>query len=65
MVLLDESMYPRSELRLSCTSDDVLGPISNVPPIAGPRYALRYEALMPGTCTVTDRAFVVTVQVIG
>jgi len=65
MLLLDESRYPRTELRVTCTSDDVLGPISNVPPEAGPRYAVRYEALKPGACTVTDRAFVVTVEIIS
>jgi hypothetical protein len=65
MLVLDEQAHPRAELRVACTPDGVLGPISNVPPVAAPRYAVRYEGLLPGTCTVTDRDFVVTVRITG
>lgn len=64
-LVLDERLHPRTELRVACTPDAVLGPISNIPAVPAPRYAVRYEGLRPGTCTITDREWVVTIQISG
>ena len=60
-VELDAAAYPKTEL--SCTPSGVIGSISNIPAVAPPLYAARFEALAPGTCTLTDRDFLVRISV--
>jgi hypothetical protein len=58
-VILNQNNNPAENLR--CTPDGIIGPISNIPSVAPPLYAARFEGLQPGTCTLTDDNFSITV----
>jgi ABC-type Fe3+-hydroxamate transport system substrate-binding protein len=62
-ILLNEQQYPRAQLLVSCSPQGVLGTISNVPFEPPPVYAVRYEAVRPGACTIKDSTFLLTVRV--
>lgn len=58
-VLLDAATNPKAEL--SCDPVGILGPISNIPSVAPPLYAARFETVTTGTCVLRDRDFSVTI----
>lgn len=62
-LILDRTQYPSSSISLACTSPNVLGPISNIPSVMPPLYAVRYEAVASGTCLIRDKDFSVTILV--
>lgn len=62
-IVLDGQKYPRADLQVSCDQNMVLGPISNLPSVSPPDYAVRYEGVNPGTCTISDRDFSVTIVI--
>jgi hypothetical protein len=62
-IVLDGQTYPRADLQVTCDHAQVLGPISNIPSVSLPDYAVRYEGVNPGTCSITDRAFSVTILI--
>jgi hypothetical protein len=60
-VFLDNQANPVSELK--CTPEAIIGIISNGS-LNGPgRYPVMFEAVQPGTCTLTDREFSVQITV--
>jgi hypothetical protein len=61
-VILDQNQYPKSDL--SCQPQGIIGSVSNIPEVQPPLYAARYEAVQPGTCTLKDGNFEVTIHVI-
>lgn len=61
-VILDQNQYPKSDLK--CQPKGVIGSISNIPEVQPPLYAARYGAVQPGTCTLKDGDFEVTIRVI-
>ena len=63
-ISLNQQMYPKENIRLSCTPPVVLGSITNVPAVMPPFYAVRYEAVQPGLCTIKNGTFLRTVRVI-
>ncbi len=63
-IILDGRVYPRPSVKLRCDRPDVLGPISNLPSVAPPLYAVRYEGVTPGTCTISNQGFAVTVRIV-
>lgn len=63
-IVLDSRTYPRADLSVTCDRPQVIGPISNIPAIAPPDYVVRYTGVNPGTCTIRDRAFSVTIQIV-
>lgn len=62
---LDEQQYPRENLQLSCPTQNALGSVSNAPYAAPPLYAVGYETVAAGNCTIQDGNFTLTVIVIG
>lgn len=48
---------------VSCAPDGVVGAISNVPSVPPPLFAVRFEAVAPGTCVLSDGMFSVTIVV--
>lgn len=62
---LDEQQYPRENLQLSCPTQNALSSISNAPYAAPPLYAVGYETVAAGNCTIKDGNFTLTVVVIG
>lgn len=61
---LDPQQYPQESLKVSCHPDGILGAVSNLPSLAAPLYAVRYEGVKPGKCTVTNQDFMITVQIV-
>jgi len=60
-VYLDQTKYKVDNL--ACSPDGIIGSISNVPAVAYPLVAKRFEVLASGTCTLTDGDF--SVRIIG
>ncbi len=60
-VILDSTIYQPGGV--TCSPQGILGPISNIPSVAAPLFAQRFEALAPGTCTLSDGNFSATIQV--
>lgn len=63
-VILSQDKYPKENLKVGCDHEDVIGSISNIPSVQPPLYAVRYEGVTPGTCTITDGSFHVTVEIV-
>jgi hypothetical protein len=61
-VILDATRY--SPDHLSVVPTGVIGDISNVPDVDPPLQATRYEGVNPGTCTIRNGDFVVTVRIV-
>ncbi len=61
-VILDGDLYPKAEL--SCTPEGILGAISNIPAVQAPLYAVRYDGIAPGTCTLRDRDFFAQITIV-
>jgi len=64
-ISLNQQMYPKENIRLSCTPPGTLGSISNIPTVMPPLYAVRYEGVQPGLCTIKNGTFLLTVRIIG
>ena len=60
-VILDGKKYPKE--KLSCAPDGVIGSVSNIPSVALPLYAARFEGVQIGTCTLKDGVFSVTIKI--
>lgn len=59
---LDPQTYLQEKFKLFCPHDGVLVSISNLPSLEVPRSVVRYQAGTPGTCTITNNDFTVTIQ---
>lgn len=64
-IILNQQQYPKKNLQLSCTPPKALGSISNLPSVTPPQYAIRYEAVQPGLCTIRNGTFLLTVRIIA
>jgi len=51
-VYLDSTDNPPQDL--TCTPDGIIGVVTDVPSVAPPMYAARFEAIAPGTCKLSD-----------
>jgi hypothetical protein len=61
-VILDGKKYPPADHSVAPT--DIIGYISNVPSVDPPLQAVRYEGVNPGTCTIRNGDFAVTVIIV-
>ncbi len=64
-IILNAQQYPKSNLQVSCHPAGTLGAISNLPSEAPPLYAVRYEGVQPGICTIKNGTFLLTVKMIA
>lgn len=63
-IFLNQQQYPKQHVQVSCTPPGALGSVSNLPSVAPPLYVVRYETVQPGTCTIKNGAFLLTVRII-
>ena len=63
-IILDKNKYPKDNFRVSCDGDTVIGSISNIPSVAPPLYAVRYEGVAPGKCVIANGSFLVTIVIV-
>ena len=61
---LDPQAYPQDHFRVACTTDQAIVSISNLPSLEVARSVVRYQAGVPGMCTISNNDFMVTVQTI-
>ena len=64
-IILDQQKYPKKNVQVSCTPPETLGSVSNLPAVAPPLYALRYEGVQAGLCTIKNGNFLLTVRIIS
>lgn len=64
-IILNTQRYPKGNLQVSCHPGGTLGAISNLPAVAPPLYAVRYEGVQPGLCTIKNGTFLLTVHIIA
>lgn len=64
-IILNQRKYPKKNMQISCTPPGTLGSVSNLPSVMPPLYAVRYEAVQPGLCTVKNGTFLFIVRVIS
>lgn len=61
---LNRQKYPKQNIQVSCTPPDTIGGVSNLPSVMPPLYAVRYQAVQPGKCTIRNGSFHLEVKVI-
>ncbi len=61
-VLLDEEHYPKTGLK--CAPGGVVAHASDMPVAALPLYAVRFDTISPGTCTLSNKDFSATIVVV-
>jgi hypothetical protein len=64
-IILNSQKYPRKNVEVSCQPQDTLGSVSNLPSVAPPLYAVRYEGVEPGTCIITNGTFRLLVRIVA
>lgn len=64
-ITLNQQKYPKDNLRVSCSRAGTLGAISNLPSETPPLYAVRYEGVQAGRCTIQNGTFLLTVKIIA
>ena len=64
-ITLNQQKYPKDNLRVSCSRAGTLGAISNLPAETPPLYAVRYEGVQAGSCTIQNGTFLLTVKIIA
>lgn len=64
MIVLNEVDFPQANLVVDCVPPDILGRVSNIPPVPSGYYVLRYEGTALGTCTIRNGDFVVTINIV-
>jgi hypothetical protein len=60
-IILNQQKYPPQDVQVACTPPRTIGPVSNLPSVAPPLYAVRYMGIQPGTCTIKNGRFLLTV----
>jgi hypothetical protein len=63
-VSLDQQQYPEQNIQISCEPQNALGSITGAPSVAPPLYAVRYQTIEPGTCTIKNGSFILTVVIV-
>ena len=64
MITFDPQKYPKKNIQVSCLPPDTIGNIENLPYVPSLLYAVRYEGVKPGMCTITNGNFRLTVRII-
>lgn len=64
-LLLDSTKHPVSMLSVICAPEQSIGNISTIPAVDPPLYAVRFEGVLPGACTVSDGDFRVTIKIVS
>ena len=64
-IILNQQKYPKENMQVFCTPPGTLGSISNLPSVAPPLYAVRYEAVQPGLCVIRNGTFLLIVRIIS
>ena len=64
-IILNQQKYPKKQILVSCTPAGTLGSISNLPSVAPPLYAVRYQGVQPGICTIRNGPFFLKVRIIA
>ena len=62
---LNEQIHPKKDIHISCQPSAMLGSISNIPYAAPPLYAVRYETIGSGICTIKNGNFLLTVKIVS
>ena len=63
-IILNQQRYPKKNIQVSCTPPETIGSISNIPSVTPPLYAIRYEGVQPGLCTIKNGTFLLTVRIV-
>ena len=63
-IILNQQKYPKKNMQVSCHPPGTLGSV-NLPSVAPPLYAVRYEGAQPGICTIKNGTFLLTVRIIA
>lgn len=64
-ITLNSQQYPKSHLQVLCNPQDTLGSISNIPSVVPPLYAVRYQGVEPGICTIRNGNFYLIVRIVA
>jgi len=64
-ITLNSQKYPKRNMQVSCSPQGTLGSVSNIPSVAPPLYAVRYEGVGPGICTVKNGTFFLIVRIVA
>lgn len=64
-IVLNAQQYPKENMQVFCQPAGTIGSISNLPYEAPPLYAVRYEGVQPGTCTIKNGTFLLTVKIVN
>jgi hypothetical protein len=64
-IILNSQKYPRKNVEVSCQPKDTLGSVSNLPSVAPPFFAVRYEGVESGTCIITNGKFRLLVMIVA
>jgi len=64
-ISLNQQKYPKKNIQISCTPPGTLGSVSNLPSVTPPLYAVRYEAVRSGLCTIKNGTFLLIVRIIS
>ncbi len=63
-ITFNPQKYPKQHLQITCTPPDTIGSVSNLPSVKPPLYAVRYQAVRPGKCTIKNGNFMLKVTII-
>lgn len=64
-ISLNEQRYPKKNLQVSCSPPETIGSVSNLPSVSPPLYAVRYQGIQPGQCTIKNGTFLLTVRIVA
>ena len=63
-IALNSQKYPKNDIQVSCSPQDTIGSVSNLPYVAPPLYVVRYEGVTSGICTIKNGTFRLMVRII-
>lgn len=64
-IILNQQKDPKENLRVSCSPAGTLEAISNLPSETPPLYAVRYQGVQAGMCTIKNGSFLLRVKIIA
>lgn len=63
-VVLNAAEFPHANVIINCSPEAAIGSVSNLPVEPSGYYVVRYEGVKPGTCTIQNGHFAITVNVV-
>lgn len=63
-IILNQDRYPREDLKVACGVSGGLAELDAPPAAEHPLYSVRYMAVRPGRCTLTNGDFSVTIEIV-